>query len=554
MNVISDSDKKNFQDKRMNALFALDTTTGPASEKALSGARDLAKEARSKTYYDELGIITDRIRFYDSTDIQNVVYSAQSLVNRSMPFAARDVLLAARPLAQEGTFGWYELQGLLGRCAKQIFLDSPDRSSDRARQYLDEAIIAYRTAYQKEPTKAFWHGGNIAALLTISRSLGGAATPDTDPVTFSQGLKQVLDKVSDVNNPWWHATYVEAELGAKNWSAAAERLQSFLDAAREPFPVESHLRQLTDVWALGGQRTPPMVSAMLALLRAKLLTWAGEETPGLVQVSAAEIASGVPDTRDMQQSRDDLQKTFGNTAPLSIDWWNLGSTRAKAVAAICAPNEVGRPVRMGTGFLVRLKSNTGTDAGCFVLTNAHVIGDPSRPAIPSIDGASVRFEGYDPDKTFPIKAIVWTSPISTHDATILEIENCPIDLKPIPVNRQLPGAASRSRLYVIGHPRGNELSFSFQDNRLLDHEGPTTGRPRQNGVVLLHYTTPTESGSSGSPVFVQTQWKAIALHHSGSAETRQLNGKAGTYNANEGISLASISDALAAAKGLELSF
>jgi hypothetical protein len=151
------------------------------------------------------------------------------------------VLLAARPLAQEGTFGWYELQGLLGRCAKQIFLDSPDRSSDRARQYLDEAIIAYRTAYQKEPTKAFWHGGNIAALLTISRSLGGPAMPDTDPVTFSQGLKQVLDKVSDVDNPWWHATYVEAELGAKNWSAAAERLQSFLDAAREPFPALNEL-------------------------------------------------------------------------------------------------------------------------------------------------------------------------------------------------------------------------------------------------------------------------------------------------------------------------
>jgi hypothetical protein len=547
----SDSDKKNFQDKRMNALFALDTQ-GVPFEIAVSVTRDLAKEARDKTYYDELGIITDRIRFYDPTDIQNIVYSAQSLVNRGMPFAARDVLLAARPHAQEGKPDWYELQGLLGRTAKQIFLDSPDRTSGHAREYLDEAIAAYRTAYEKEPTKAFWHGGNIAALLTISRSLGGPASPDTDPVTFSQGLKRVLDKVSDVNDPWWHSTYVEAELGAKNWSAAADRLKSFLDAAREPFPVESHLRQLTDVWTLGGSRAPPMVSAMLALLRAKLLMWTGTSP---VQMSAAEVASGVPDTPDLQKSRADLQKAFGDEAPKLIDWWDLGRNRAKSVAAICAPNELGRPVRMGTGFLVKLRDRkTGHHAGCFVLTNAHVIGDASHPAIPLIDNASVRFEAYDPDKTFPIKEIVWTSAVSRHDATIVSIDGCPTDLEPIPMNSRLPVADSGDPLYVIGHSGGNELSFSFRDNQLLDHEGPLAGRPRQKGVVLVHYRTPTTNGNSGSPVFVETQWRAVALHHSGSAETRKLNGKDGIYKANEGISLASISEALAAEKGFEFCF
>jgi len=549
--MTSDADKKNFQDKRMNALFALDTMGAPF-EVAISVARDLAKEARSKTYYDELGIITDRIRFYDPRDVQNIVYSAQSLVNRGMPFAARDLLLAAKPIAQQGEKDWYELQGLLGRCAKQMFLDSPDRTSAVARQYLDEAISAYRTAYEVEPTKAFWHGGNIAALLTISRSLGGPATPDTDPVTFSHGLKQVLDNVSNVTDPWWHATYVEAELGAKNWSLAAERLKSFLDAVREPFPVESLLRQLTDVWALGGPRSPPMVSAMLALLRAKLLMWTGT---GPVQMSAAEVASGLPDTPDLQKSRADLQKAFGDEAPKLIDWWDMGRIRAKSVAAICAPNELGRPVRMGTGFLVKLKNRkTGQDAGSFVLTNAHVIGDASHPAIPSIEDASVRFEAYDPNKTFPIKEIVWTSPFGRHDATILRIDGCPADLKPIPMNSRLPVADSSDPLYVIGHAGGNELSFSFRDNQLLDHEGPLAGQPRQKGVVFVHYRTPTTNGNSGSPVFVETQWRAVALHHSGSAEMLKLNDKAGTYQANEGISLASISDALAGCTGLEFWF
>jgi hypothetical protein len=548
--MASDLDRKNFQTRRMDALYELDATGD------LAAAGKLAKDARSKTWYDELGVITDRMRFYDPGDVQNIVFSAQSLVNRGMPFAARDLLRAARPTAQEGEKPWYELQGLLGRCAKQIFLDTPDRSSVRARPYLEEAIAAYRAAYDKDPAKAYWHGGNIAALLTISRSLGGPATPETDPVTFSKGLKQVLVKVSAVEDLWWHATCVEAELGARNWSAAAERLKSFLDVAQktgEAFPVESHLRQLTDVWALEGSRSPPMVSAMLALLRAQLLNW--DEAAAPIQVSAAEVASDIPATAGLQESRDDLQKTFGDSAPLSINWWNLGNSRARSVAAICAPNEVGRPARMGTGFLVGLRNTGGGgDAGFFVLTNAHVLGDPALAAIPSINGASVRFEGHDPEVMFSIKRIVWTSPVSQHDATLLEIEKCPADIKPIPVSRELPEATSRSRLYVIGHPRGNELAFSFQDNRLLDHEGPRAGRPRQPGVVLVHYSTPTEAGSSGSPVFVQSEWKAIALHHSGSVQTRQLNGKAGTYKANEGISLACISDALAHSKGLEFCF
>ena len=135
-------------------------------------------------------------------------------------------------------------------------------------------------------------------------------------------------------------------------------------------------------------------------------------------------------------------------------------------------------MRMGTGFLIRLKNKEGGDAGCFVLTNAHVIGDPFHAAIPSIDAASVRFEGYDPVRTFQISDIVWTSPVTQHDATILKVEDCPTDIKPIPMKRELPKATSASRLYVIGHPRGNELAFSFQDNRLLDHEGPKAGRPR----------------------------------------------------------------------------
>ncbi|WP_425336071.1 trypsin-like peptidase domain-containing protein [Sinorhizobium numidicum] len=65
----------------------------------------------------------------------------------------------------------------------------------------------------------------------------------------------------------------------------------------------------------------------------------------------------------------------------------------------------------------------------------------------------------------------------------------------------LPVADEDQRVYVIGRPLGGELSFSLQDNQLLDHEGSTSGKPTISGRVLLHYRAPTEPGSSGSQYF-----------------------------------------------------
>ena len=97
------------------------------------------------------------------------------------------------------------------------------------------------------------------------------------------------------------------------------------------------------------------------------------------------------------------------------------------------------------------------------------------------------------------------------------------------------------RVYVVGHPGGKELSFSFQDNELLGHEGNPNGKPRLSGVCRVHYRAPTEPGSSGSAVFDESLWEVIALHHAGSSfGVPRLNGEPGTYAANEGIAIESI--------------
>jgi endonuclease G len=64
----------------------------------------------------------------------------------------------------------------------------------------------------------------------------------------------------------------------------------------------------------------------------------------------------------------------------------------------------------------------------------------------------------------------------------------------------------------------------------------------------MHYTTDTQPGSSGSPVF-NDQWLVVALHHSGVPKTDK-NGKVSRKNgevewiANEGVRISCIYKAL----------
>jgi V8-like Glu-specific endopeptidase len=79
-------------------------------------------------------------------------------------------------------------------------------------------------------------------------------------------------------------------------------------------------------------------------------------------------------------------------------------------------------------------------------------------------------------------------------------------------------------VYVIGHPSGRELSYSIQDNSLLNH---------RDELGVIHYRSPTEPGSSGSPLF-SVGWDLLGLHHSGNP-TRGLNHALANDEAREGI-------------------
>jgi len=125
----------------------------------------------------------------------------------------------------------------------------------------------------------------------------------------------------------------------------------------------------------------------------------------------------------------------------------------------------------------------------------------------------------------------------------LRLKAAPKNVAALKVARALPVLEAnppQPQVYIIGHPGGLDLSYSFDDNEIIDHEGPAAGKPVIPGVSRVHYRAETEGGSSGSPVF-NSSWDVIALHHKGGKlGMPRLNGVSGTYGANEGIWIQSI--------------
>jgi V8-like Glu-specific endopeptidase len=170
--------------------------------------------------------------------------------------------------------------------------------------------------------------------------------------------------------------------------------------------------------------------------------------------------------------------------------------------------------------------------GVLLLTNEHVISSNSKhPAKALLPGnAQANFQTVG--QTLDVKEIVWSSPFTELDATFVTLKEEP-KAPPLELHDQVvemtqpPDPAPR--LYIIGHPMGRDIEFSIQDNHLL-----------ACNETLLHYRTPTEPGSSGSPVFEPKRWRVIALHHGGSSTVTRIDGINGTYEANEGIAIGAI--------------
>lgn len=490
-------------------------------------ARRVLQHLRNKRYFDLMQKVSDALIQCGQDAPQIRRQYAQSLLDQSNLTAAFNVLQALVADTANDRGENAEARGLIGRAYKQLYVDANDSSSSRTRLALEQAVHWYHQVYASDPNNYLWHGINTVALLSRAERDGVSLTGFPDPTDLAKKiLREIEDKHLDKKaNMWDFATAAEACVAL---GKSEDALQWIVCYTREPladaFELGGTLRQFTEVWQLRLNSEPG--TYILPVLRAELLRRQGSH----IDVNSEDLRPGHFE-RLAQQGQ--LEKVLGNARFVTYNWWQTAIERGRAVARIGLEADRGE----GTGFLVRggdLHKPFGDEL--LLMTNSHVVSNDPNGNVVRSDDAVVTFHGLDKGggvpKEYGVKEVLWASPPGQLDATLLRL-NEPVDgIVAYPIAPHLPVPDGEQRVYIIGHPGGGTLSFSIQDNVLLDHQAP-----------WVHYRAPTEGGSSGSPVFNQ-QWRLVGIHHKGDKEMTKLNGKPGRYAANEGISIQEIIKAL----------
>ncbi|HEY6641453.1 TRAFs-binding domain-containing protein [Povalibacter sp.] len=514
---------------RATAQRVLDQLSGLNAAAALPEARKLVETLRDAREYECLIQLAESLGRLDPKDAKTRRLYAQALIEMGQVSVAIDVLQALAHRLDKDDHELAEATGLLGRAYKQIFFDARDKTGAGARHALQQAIAAYRKPFENNPANV-WHGANVVALIANCKRLGIPIATDLNPVAVATQLVNSLESMPEANRDQWYLpSLAEAYLGLERWDDVERTVRAYAAGPdAKAFLMASSLRQFTRVWNLEDTERG---RGLVSILRARLLEMQGGE----LRLEAADLQRL---HRQAPPSDVQLEAILGKRGAQTFKWWKMGVARAQSVASI-------RPrlgSRIGTGFLVK-----AGDLGLMppdelvLLTNFHVVNpNGASPGIRPED-AEIIFEAADAETVYEIDKLLWSSPPEQCDASILRLNKSVTGIEPLPIARALPVLDDSPQVYVVGYPGGRDLSFSFQDNELLDHEGPPAGKPQIPDVCRVHYTAPTEGGSSGSPVFNAALWQVIALHHKGGKiGMPRLNGATGTYAANEGISIQSI--------------
>jgi len=429
-----------------------------------------------------------------------------------------------------------EYLGLLGRIEKQRFVKTGDLD------HLVSATNRYLEQLSKDGSSNdwFWHAINVVALAAREKDLKVAPTHRTTAVPRPEDVRERVSVLyhQTPNDPWVPATASEACLALGDCDAAELWLYRFLHhPSVEPFYVQSYDRQLREIWSgnpAGDDRR--CVDRLARIISRHIIRTQAQFTISTAVIPVLKAALD-------RSNQEDLEKNFLGERTFSVA--NVRDMLDACKSIGCVTNRTG--ARMGTGFLIAGEWLGLGSAGPVFVTNAHVISETVPNAIPPRN-ALVTFEieselagnpiNYAVDKT------IFTSPpakLGVSDPDGLDVSI--VTLKPVremtthfevlPTADSLPLIESKARAYVIGHPLGGGLQISLHDSVLLDID---------EAERLLHYRTPTDPGSSGSPVF-NTEWQVIGLHHGGSTKTPRLHG-AGDYEANEAILLSAIRAAM----------
>ena len=464
-------------------------------------------------------------------DHQVIRQFAQALIERGETIPAIRILekLVADP---EISFSeWAEAKGALGRAWKDRAVRARKIRKDVAKEAVRASVGHYREAWVKDPNLTY-QGVNYVAVAAWDDGFCLSADELKDAKVAAGEIFALIDKIpKEKLEPWDYASAGEALLGLGRYQEALEWYGDYGKQENSAFALAGTVRQLNQLWHAGDYEWGRPI---LAPLVGKL----GQLPGGSFSVSVEVLGSLAEVSKKQHES------VLGDIGTRSYSWLQEGFKKAQSVAMI---QKNGQP--HGTGFAIRggdLASGLGDEL--FVITNAHVVSDPPIEKAASPNEAIVTFEilgRQGATKSYAVTDIVWQSPPDQHDVSVLRLDaKLPDSVEPLRIARGLPKLKPDTpRVYIIGHPGGREISFSFEDNLLLDYELQIVGDDASRLPCRVHYRAPTEYGSSGSPVF-DASWGVIGVHHAGGRLMPMLNGKREVYDANEGLWIGAIKRAM----------
>lgn len=214
-----------------------------------------------------------------------------------------------------------------------------------------------------------------------------------------------------------------------------------------------------------------------------------------------------------------LEKIIGpGNNLLRINWLEKALAASKAVCrVVCSDGE------LGTGFLTREG---------YIFTNNHVL-----PSADIARAARVEFNyemdagGHTKTRTayqLDVSDFVTSTPDQLDFSRVKVIDNPATPLHQWGFVEFDPSAIPTvgEPVTIIQHPKGEDKQIALNANDVVSVWNQH-----------LYYTTDTEPGSSGSPVF-NKDWKVVAIHHAGKTDAEggmQINERGDRRGANRGI-------------------
>ena len=486
---------------------------------------------RNGRHFEQLRILADVLNGFGHPDPYVRIQMAQGYIDTGAPSTAIDILKRVK-IDKVDRKTQVQVTGLIGRAFKKLYLLTENTKTARAHQLLQLSIESYADAFARSDEKDFWAGEN---LLALRRKAGSEQI-----APLATKIVKVINATPEPDRTYWHwATLAVCHISDGNWDKAGDAMGQALAAdGANAFALAGTIRQLTNWWDIEASGKPG--EGLLIALQTKLLQLSG----GHVRLTGSQLQYA------HRVSDEQFERVFGANGPRARAWMMQFLKTGNAVGQIIEKLGAG----VGTCFIVDgAEFHSSLEGERLILTNDHVVSPcpekyTSNPPL-RVNKASVKFEVFSENNgpcEIVAKEIIWSSGSQDHDACLIRLaSNLPEALLPLPIVRYAPlvDPDGGTGVYVIGHPGGRTLSYSMQNNQLLDHNCKSEVQditPR-----FLHYTTPTEPGSSGSPA-LNGDLDVIGLHHAGGRYMRRLDGEEGTYPANEAVWIDAICRAAAA--------